>query len=125
MVLIDAVRVGHCQRRVVDGINGDRDGHLRRGPQAVVGAVFEAVGAVEVGIGRVGERAVVVERQTAVLWTTNQNGRQIGTLRVAIVVENSRSCVDHQRHVLINLVLVGNRNGQAVDNNRHGDFLRR
>src|SRR3712207_8713857 len=50
-----------CDRRIVD--RGDRDGHFSggRAPVTVVDRVGEAVASVEVGVGRVAQRAIAVD----------------------------------------------------------------
>ena len=60
------ITAGGELRGVVHGAHGDRHGGSRRIGAAVVGAIAELVGAVEIGIRRVGEGPVRVEREAPV-----------------------------------------------------------
>ena len=72
-----------CDGGVVDGGDGDRHGGGRAGFGSVGGGVGEAVGTVVVGVGGVGEGAVVVEDQLAVGGSVDKARKQ----RIAIDVD--------------------------------------
>ncbi len=73
---------------VVDRGDGDGDGGRRTGGRAVRCGVGEGVGAVVVGDGCVGERAVGVEGECAVAGSGDECGCECGVLDVGVVGED-------------------------------------
>ena len=78
--------------RIVDGVDGDADGHGRRlGALGIARLVAEAVGAVVVGGGRIAEGAVGVQRQGAVAGAADEHGRErVAGVRIGVVAEHTR-----------------------------------
>ena len=89
---------GTGHRHVVDRvhIDGHRFGVAVHG--AVVGLVGEAVDTEEIGVGRVGERTVRIQRQAAVQRARDDRCGQRVVLGVGIVGKDTRAS-DHQRRV--------------------------
>ena len=84
----------------------DRYGHHVAFGRAVARRVAEAVHAVKVGVGRVGERAVGVKGQSSVGRAGHQRGRERIAVDVGVVAQHTRGgnrqqCVFSSRKVVI------------------------
>src|SRR5206468_142383 len=78
-----------CDRGVVDGGDGERDGGDVGVEAAVVGFVGVGRAAGRVGVWCVAERAVAVEGQRAVGWCSDEHGGDGGTIDVDVVAEHA------------------------------------
>src|SRR5204862_1515528 len=112
---VGGVGVGARHRGVVDGIHADRHGGGGAVEGAVVDLVGESVGAVGVGVGDVGERAVVVERETPLARTRHQVCRELVAVHVGVVGQNAPVGADGERRVLVGRVGIVARHRGVVD----------
>ena len=115
-------REGVCvrERRVVDRVDGQADRRHVRIECAVVRLVGEAVGAEEVRVRRVRERAVRAERNGAVRCAAHQRRAERGAVDVGVVAEH----VAGQRDVFVGGKAVRDGEGRVVDAG-DGDLHRR
>ena len=90
---------------VVYSGNGDAHRSCVRPTIAIRDGVGEGVGTVVVGIRRVGERTVGVDRHAAVSWRGVVRHRQVIPVDVGVVVEDARSR-DVERAILVDAVAV-------------------
>src|SRR5204863_7236976 len=96
-VLGGGVTVGDRHRGVIDRGDRQRDGgHVAvQGP--VAGRVSEGVAAVVVGRRRIGERAVGVQRQSAVGRAADQGGGEGVAIHVGVVAQHAGGGDRHGR----------------------------
>src|SRR5205807_7445389 len=88
-VLWDRVRPIAGKRRLIDVLDGDRDGGDVAHQRAVAGFIGEGVYAVEVRRRGVSEAAIRVQRERAVADVANQLCRQRRTVEVDVVDQHS------------------------------------
>ena len=106
----DIVRSHRC---VVHRIHGNRHRGDIGVRSTVVGLVGERIRAVEIGIRRVGKRAVGIQRQRAMSRIAHQHRRQRITVGIGIVEQHARRS-HAQAHILIDGVAVIHRHRRLV-----------
>ena len=106
-VFVGSSRIVHCHRRVVDRIDGDRHRNDIALNGAVAGLIGEGVSAVEVGVGRVGERSVCIQDQGAVGDILDQRRGQGIAVRVGVIAQHAGSS-HGQRSVFVHAVNIIN-----------------
>ena len=112
-VFVGGEGVIHRHRRVVHRIDGEIDGGDVgiRGP--VIRLVGEAVGAVIIGVRRIGEGAVAVQRQGAMGRASDHGAGQRIVFRVGVVAQHTRRR-DVERRVLVGDEGVVHRHGRVI-----------
>src|SRR5262249_54185288 len=124
IVLGDDIAVSYCHRRIVHRIDGDVDVGGGARPEGIGQRIGEAVGAVEVQLGRIGEGAVPVVHHTA-MGGLGEGADSCGGQRlvgVAVIGQHVRG----DRRVLVGDDAVICCNGGIVDRgdlDAHGDGI--
>ena len=99
-IVADLVAVVPRHRRIVHRLHRDRHRRYVRIKLPVIGLVGEAVGAVEVGVGRVDKRAIGIEAERAVRGGAHQRRCEQRAVHVRVVGEHP-GCGHRQRVVLV------------------------
>ena len=92
---------------VVVGRNVEGNGFEGLSAVAITGDVGEGVGAVVIGLGDVGERAVGVEGDGSVAGIAAENDGKRIVVGIVVVVQNAANRVDRERRVFGEVVNVG------------------
>ena len=109
-ILIQGRHIGNRDRHVIAGVNGQLDRCRRGGTVAVNDRIGEAVGAVVIGVRRIGHSAVAVDGHRAVLRLGNTVHKHLAAVHIVIVGHDvqihrgifvyDRRIVDRNRRVI-------------------------